>query len=544
MKRDRPSAASIFATLSLVALAACGGDATEPTGSALEAAVAQPAAAATAPASTVPDAIPYTIEYRPVPVPGDDTWPALQAHSLAVDDNGTWYVVGGRHTQGLHTFSTTGNNFPVSNANKFLWLHDPSRQVALKLVDLTAIDRALGDPLMSTNQQSHYDRTSGYWYILGGYGMDTSTNEMVTFDTLIRIPLKEVSAIANDQSLNADDKQSQIVATFESISDPLFKVTGGDLAVTSSGYFVIVFGQLFDGLYNPFGNGGFTQVYTEAVRYFTLQNGSFAVNQQGSLTSSDTDHPYHRRDLPVVEDIDPTTGNPRIAAFGGVFPPGIIGGYDYPVYVTEAFGQLQARPDHTVQHRFSAYECPTVVVWDAGDNTVYHTFFGGISHHYFHFDAEQLSVYTDVDAQGRNDGLPFIPDISTLLQRSDGTYAEYIAPQPIPPASSGTPTRNLNGSSVKFIPEPDLGDLMDERGVVQLQNWTTGQSAQIGFVYGGINADFPLPKVPNMGTQATNALYQVWLTNTPWDGIPASEGKEAVGVFSHGDPSVQGDGAQ
>jgi hypothetical protein len=55
-----------------------------------------------------------------------------------------------------------------------------------------------------------------------------------------------------------------------------------------------------------------------------------------------------------------------------------------------------------------------------------------------------------------------------------------------------------------------------------------------------VEANYPLSCVPSNGTQATNALYQVFLTKSAWLGqIPATNAHEAIGYYTHGDPNVK-----
>jgi len=283
------------------------------------------------------------------------------------------------------------------------------------------------------------------------------------------------------------------------------------------------------GNYNPFTQVN-QQTYVEEIRYFRIMTNPLRVTATGKLEppgGGAKDHPFHRRDLPVVNSIDPATGNPRITAYGGVFPPGLIAGYLYPVRVTMQNNMPRTIVDRKAVKKFSQYECPTVVVWDSMGKTVYHTFFGGIGHYYYSYDPYQTQVYQYVQKVGRNDGLPFTEDITTFLEKSDGSTAEYIAPAPIPYSK-------LRGASIEFIPAASNSSTVLQNGVFNLQAFTPGSRTLIGYIYGGIEAVYPLPVIPSFGTGATNALYEVYLTRTPWDGIPASQGHEAKGVFAHG----------
>ena len=247
----------------------------------------------------------------------------------------------------------------------------------------------------------------------------------------------------------------------------------------------------------------------------------------GELTSPDLDQPFHRRDGTVVDSIDPATGLPRVVGFGGAFPPGKLDGYVNPVYVSELDNQLLAVTDRSVTQLFNQYDCPVVVVWDPSQQTVYQTFFGGISRSWYWQTADQNSVYEKVTAEGRNDGLPFVADVTTLKQTAAGGAAEYISPSPVP-------GNLLAGASTDFIPVPTVSNpAVSPEGIVNLSQLSPGQTMVIGYIYGGVLADYPLPVIPNYGTHASNALYQVILTYSPSSGyIPSSEGNLANGVLS------------
>lgn len=475
--------------------------------------------------NVIPGVVPYTLEFVPVTAPS--TIPSLHAYSWAPAKPGGIYALGGRTVAGLHMFTTGANNFP--SPNTVMWWINPAKPSALKVIDFKNLqNKEIADALSSTNQQGYYDESTGYWYIAGGYGIDSKTGKFKTFDTLVRIPMDTVDKMVQAPSITPEMLKS-LELGIEIIHNPLFQVTGGALHKTAN-YFVLLFGQNFDGAYNPFGSG-FTQNYTEQIRYFQVKPGKLAVFNTGKLDENPMDPKeagkFHRRDLPVVTTVDPATGAERVAAFGGVFPSGMIAGYTDVVYVQERFGQLQKVVDDNLDKRFSQYQCPTIPVYDSKNKVVYYTFFGGIGHYWYSQTPAQHTVYEQATSQGRNDGLPFVADITTVIHKSDGTYAEYIAPSPIP----GT---MLHGASIDFLPNPASGKLLPT-GVIDLSRFAPGERTLIGYIFGGIEADNPLPVVPNTGTRATNAIYSVYLSMVPWGGIPASAGHEAVGQYDHRD---------
>ena len=462
--------------------------------------------------------LPFGLQF--VPQPDLPDRPALQSYSWMVHAKGFWLIVGGRRA-GLHQFNTSGDNFPKPNQS--LWSALPDTGVVREEFDLTLLDPEIGDPLMSTNQQSYYDREADEWMIIGGYGQDSKLRQNRTFDTLLRIPVGKFCDVVFSAEPPAK-KAAAINAMVARQHDPFFAVTGGALRRVGS-RFVIVFGQGFQGAYSPF-LGMVAQDYVNAVRFFRLDPLTREAIGMGEISSPDLDAPFHRRDGPVINTLDPATGAARIAAFGGAFPPGKLDGYMNPVYIAESLNQVVAKTDRSVSQLFNHFECPVVVVSDPQRKQVFHTFFGGTSRSYYHQTAPQKAMYDKVTAEGRNDGLPFVADISTLLQRADGSSEQYIAPSPVPDCK-------LHGTSADFIPLlPTQNPAMSADGIVDLARIGPLARVLIGHIYGGIDADFPLPEIPNYGSQASNALYSVMLTNSPSAGhIPASQGPLANGVL-------------
>lgn len=478
-----------------------------------------------------PNPIPYTLSF--VQVTSATGLPALQSYCIANVSATQWLILGGRML-GLHQFNPPpANNF--LQPNTMLWSINPTTGAALQVADLSQLTPAVGDPLTSTNQQCEYNPETGNWYVAGGYGMSRATNTFVTFPTIFQIPVPKLVQIANSGQTSAQ-MQAAVASLLQApgimLTNTAVKDTGGVLSHNAAGVEFLSFGQIFDGSYNPFG-GGFTQSYTQNVQPFTITANPFSIQPLQPITSSDKDSPFNRRDFASTYDIDPTTKRDRFAVFGGVFHPGAIAGYDYPVYITGAGVNVSVTPDHTVRQHFGFYQDPVIVAWDG--SSIYHTFFGGIGHYFYTQTTPQQVVYNYVTQSGRNDGLPFIEDIDTLIENSSGQYQEYIAPQTVP-------GNMLHGAAIDFI--PNLAESAKFQGiagnVVNLSTFTPGEKELIGYIYGGVEANYPLPCIPSHGTQATNALYQVYLTMSPWIGqIPATQATEAVGYYTHGDPNAK-----
>jgi hypothetical protein len=463
--------------------------------------------------------IPFSVEFQLMPA--DPNRPTLQSYSWLRDPSVGFYMLGGR-LKGLHQFKIGTNNFP--DPNQTLWYCNPRTGAVNSLLDLKLLDPEIGDPLMATNQQFYHDVEAGLWLIVGGYGVVSALGQSRTFDTLISIPVDQFIHI-----VHSGRPPPQMVAALERIitvqRDPFFAVTGGALRKLG-GRYLLAFGQGFQGAYNPF-VGIVAQEYTDAVRFFRLDGWGRAFGM-GELRSRDPDKPFHRRDGPIIDSVRPSTGQPCVIGFGGVFPPGMLDGYMNPVYIEEQACQLVATTDRSVTQLFCHYECPTVVVWDPLERAVYHTFFGGISRSYYWQTQKQNSIYNQVTEEGRNDGLPFVADISTLVLFQGGQSSEWISPKPIPNYS-------LHGASADFIPLPNARNpWISREGVINLQQLPPGGSpVEVGYIYGGIEANYPLPVKPNEGTAATSNIYQVSIIPLDSSGyIPSSKGILANGVLT------------
>jgi hypothetical protein len=476
-------------------------------------ATASPVAPTSEAVAIIPNALPFTLEFVQQTFSG--AMPTLQSYVIATTKQNLWLLVGGR-TQGLHTFQETADNFPPISANSMMWVINPANG-QLWQFDVNKLPPEKAAPLQATNQQSYHDPVSDQLYIIGGYGWKADGSDMITFNTIIRFPVAEMVA-----ALQADPQDvDRINALIEIGSDDRFAVTGGELAKLGD-QFYLAYGQKFMGQYRAFSGGGqapFTQEYIEQIRVFTLFPNTLEINAYGPLTNGDSDQPFHRRDGNVVEDIDPSQGVPRLSAYGGVFKPGQIAAYTEPIYLT---ADGIATVDRSVEQLFSQYECPVIPIYDDTNQVMYNTFFGGISHTYYFQTPAQQDAYNKVTQEGRNDGFPFIADITVLVQNSEGQYTQYIMPQPIP-------GNQLLGTSVPFILNPALegSNTIYENGTIRLSSLQPGQRLLIGYIYGGILAQNPLPLQPNSGTSASNALFQVFLTYAPSGAIPGDQGKVA-----------------
>jgi hypothetical protein len=505
--------------LVLLGLAGCPKDGGEPAdkttdkppAAGSDAAPATPidAAVADAPPQT-PNAVPYTLDFVVQP-PASPALPALQAYSLGRTKDGRFLIAGGRITQGLHMFTQNEPNFPKANSNTQLWVIDPKTS-AYWSFDTTQLGADLAGPLSATNAQAYQDPSTDQMLIVGGDGW--AGDNMKTYNTIVSFPVSDLAA----QIAVAKPDPNKIKALIKHATDERFTVTGGALKKLGNAFY-LVFGEKFTGQYRPFGGSDYSQTYTEQIAQFTLKPGTLQILSWGVQTSSDPSHPYHRRDGNIVDNVNPATGSDRITAFGGVFTVGKLGAYTNPIYIDPSGPTI----DQTNNQRFSQYQCPVIVAYDPKAKVVYHTFFGGIGATWFSQTPSQHQAYEQVSAQGRNDGFPFVADITSYVQQAGGSFTEWILPQP-------TPQNLLLGSSTEFIIDNGLvaSGAATAKGVIHLDKWKAGEKKLIGYIFGGIVAQNPLPLIPNQGTVSANTLIAAYLTLTPSAAYPASDGHAAV----------------
>jgi len=137
---------------------------------------------------------PFMVDLRPVSAPA---LPGLHSFVWATDGK-YWLLLGGR-TNGLHWFveSSDGgtvpppNGFPPSMANRMAWVLDPEtgRAWSSSLQNLAANFR---DHLSASNPQGYQDGDT--LYFVGGYGLDSTSDQMTTFGLVTAVEVKETIA--------------------------------------------------------------------------------------------------------------------------------------------------------------------------------------------------------------------------------------------------------------------------------------------------------------------------------------------------------------
>lgn len=414
---------------------------------------------------------PFGIYLEPVQVPGLS---GLQSYAFGTD-NGKWLIIGGR-LDGLHlrqpfaAFDVTGNNTQ-------LLVVDPAlqQQWAAPLISLPV---SVQEQLSSTNMEFHQD--GNYLYLIGGYGYNAATASRKTFDYLTAVDVPAV--------INAVINSTPFTSYFRQISDPLFAVTGGHLEKINSTYYLAC-GNRFDGNYNPMGNPTYTQVYTDAVRRFTLSDNGTTITITHLPALSDAAN-FHRRDYNAVAQILPD-GSEGITVFSGVFQPTVNLPFLHSVTIDSAGYTANA----AFQQHYNHYHCAALPVYSASANEMHMVFFGGIAQFY---DSASVLV--------QDNNVPFVKTIARVTRDANGNLNEYKLPVDMP-AYLGAGSEFIHAENLPVYPNH----------VIQLDN-LQNDTTLAGYIFGGISSTAPNIFFTNNGSQssASSQIYKVYiLRNAP-----------------------------
>jgi hypothetical protein len=422
--------------------------------------------------------LPYTlqIEIAPFNLPS-----GLQSYASAVY-KGKWVLIAGR-SNGLHDFSNDINNFPPQFQNTTIFIVDPETgsSTSRDLTSGSGLPQEVIDCLSVTASQSFQD--GKMLYIVGGYGINTSTGEMETKSTLTAINLKDLIHWV-------EGKKSSLVKAVRQTSHPLLQVTGGFLFQNSShDPFLLMLGQNFVGLYREDSNG----TYTQQIRPFWLVDDGdrLAILPHVSAT---TYPDYRRRDLNIVPIL--RHNQPAYAVLGGVFT--LTGGvWTVPITVFPDGSSFEPDPNavSTFKQAMNHYDCPAFGLYSTKTQDMYVVLPGGISYGYF----ENGTFTTDSE-------IPFINQVTTIQIDRNDTYTQYLMDAVYPVIQSGGNDLLFGAEAVFF---PNEGIPLYHNGVIQLDK--IKKPTVIGYIAGGIASQVSETSTPLTQTTASPYVFTVTL---------------------------------
>lgn len=417
---------------------------------------------------------------------GSSAPPALQSYVTAqIGDE--WLLLAGR-TNGLHNFTNDGLlNFPPASQNTTAYVINPlTRSVwSRSLQDIqSGLSPVQIAALSSTAPQ--FTQIGSRLYVNGGYVY--SGGAFSTFSTL--------TAVDAPQAISwIKGGPGTLAAHLRQTSDPLLQVTGGSLHMMN-GRAHLIFGQNFDGPYNPNSNG----FYTQQVRSFDLVDNGVTLSI-ANPTATTPDPNFRRRDHNVVPILTNGGTTPGVVALSGVFTLG-GGAWTVPVEIAADGTPTMADPTapSTFKQGLNGYKSATIPLYSAQLDQSHSIALGGISGQYVSGGA----VVTDSN-------LPFNNTISDTVRDSLGNYTQfYLGDLPSIPniLNGGAPF--LFGAASDFMPTAGLP--LTSNGMIDFDALMSfGAPTVIGYVFGGIAA-----AQPNFGSSgASDVMFAVTFTPVP-----------------------------
>lgn len=365
----------------------------------------------------------------------------LQSFVFGVQGD-TILLMAGR-TNGLHGFNDNPDNFPPRAQNRTIYVVDIKRK---KIFSRSLVDAGSGltqdqiDSLSVTSAQFYQKENT--LYITGGYGFSDSNQQFITFDTLTAIDIPGLI-----HWVKHSDHHKKASDYIRQISDPIFKVTGGEMyQLTQEDPTLLIFGQDFEG---PYQSTDFNQIYTLQVKRFNIHDDGKNLSIK-ILPATNPDENYRRRDLNIVPTLRPSSQgkglNYELVAFSGVFTAtDNPGAWTVPVTITANGMPSMLDPTYpkTFKQGMNNYASAYISLYSRKANTAYAILLGGITFEYFQDGVLQQ------DAE-----LPFTNQVTTIKWDKHGNFKQYImgAEYPIILSTQSNPgNRLLFGAGASFI---------------------------------------------------------------------------------------------
>lgn len=420
----------------------------------------------------------------------------LQNASIGLFNN-MWLFIGGR-LNGLHGFGPN-NNFPPNQQNTNVYVFD--------LTTKTTKSRSLSDPqsgltqtqidILSATSPQYYQKNNTL-YITGGYGIDTSTGNFNTKPFLTAINISGLIHWVTNPS--AGETASQYI---RQISNPIFQVTGGAMNQIGNNPTLLIFGQNFEGEYDPSSNGK----YTLAVRKFNIIDNGNSLSVE-ILPESQQDASFRRRDLNVVSRAIKLNDTNILSyiALSGVFTT--TGGiWTVPVEITANGNPSMADPnlETTFKQGMNNYRSATIKFFSPTDNSTYIVVFGGLTFEYL----ENGALKTDSE-------IPFTNQVVVIKVDQNNNYTQYLLNTQFPYITSqlsNPGNQLLFGTVSDFIPVVDpcfnLPNLNFPNNIINLD--FIRSPITLGYIVGGIQSTLPNTNTTS-DTAASPYIFKVTLT--------------------------------
>ena len=461
--------------------------------------------------------LPYELKVQQYDMGAVDV-PSLHSF-IAGEHDGQWVVIAGL-TNGLHGFDIDQSAIPERKQNRDVWVIDPvTKTTWSRTIDPSDAGSGLTEEqvLSITGANAQQSQIGDRLYMTGGYGDNDPLDETSrsTFANLTAFDLPELVDWAKGGAGQAVDHIRQI-------TDPFFKVTGGDMYPIGDQVH-LVFGQDYEGRYR----GNLNGEYTKQVRTFTIQDDGNTLGFTEVGSSTPEDH-FRRRDLNVYPTIVPNGDDLElgVTVLSGVFTetrgawtvPVEIDSSGQPVQIDGGLdplnsgGELDADAG-VFKQGMNNYHSAKVGLFSEATGEMHEVLFGGITLQQY------LPDDPAADANGlvTDQALPNTNQITSVVRAADGTYEQHFLGE-FPEMYTTGGDRMRFGSNAHFFADEELDAY--ENGVLAFdalpQHADAEGRVRIGWIYGGLITNAPhVFGNPTGLSSASGEVFEVFLTVIP-----------------------------
>jgi hypothetical protein len=426
-------------------------------------------------AGVPPTQLPFTVEACQDVSSQFPGAPRLQSFAFG-QWKGRWVFIGGR-IAGYHSVGGGAAEFLERDANRDVWVVDttvrPAQTYHTPLSQLPASLMPVKDQWSSAGLL--YVQDGAKLYISGGYGRDHA-GQWVTFPVVSQVDLPRLI----DGVMQGRLPAASVIFT----SSPLVQSAGGELVKLDNDFYLVM-GHVFTGTYTAFEGQGeksresASQVYLNEIRQLKIECEATTGLTVHLVKAYKDDVEFRRRDLNATEFLSPQ--GLGLAVYGGVFTPETQLSYSKPIYL------MPGQPpvvDTGFEEKMNAYNCPRLLIYGKASQTMYTTFFGGISR--YSWDAS-TSAFVENPRVGNKstptylDGLEWSDQISTIgkvMTPGNEKTIEAVQPASLPA---------FMGAEGVFIGLPGIARARAGSPILDLDALPRGKTL-VGYIYGGIRA--------------------------------------------------------
>ena len=460
--------------------------------------------------------LPYSVQLQQYDVNREMNRPAVHSF-VAGEYDGQWVIIGGQ-SNGLHGFDVDRTSIPERFQNADVWVLDHSTKTSWSrsLVPGEANSGLTNEQLLSlTGANAQFEQVGDRLYMTGGFGdndvVDPTSRDTFSFLTAFDLPgLVEW----------AKGGVGTAVEHIRQVSDPLFKVTGGDM-YEIDGKMHLVFGQDFN---QPYQGNRFNGEYTKQVRTFTIQDDGTNLGFTEIQSTTPEDH-FRRRDLNVYPTIqlDGMTIEQGLTVLSGVFTE-TRGAWTVPIEIDadgnpeqidygndpqNANGELD-NDSRVFKQGMNNYHSAKMGMFSEDTGAMHELLFGGITLQEY----DPTNGAADANGFVTDTRLPNTSQISTVIRYLDGSYEQhYLGAYPELFTDEAVPQLMRFGSNAEFFLADGIPTY--DNGVIKLDELPIGDTT-VGYIFGGIITNAPhVFNNPTALSSASGEIFSVVLTVVP-----------------------------